>query len=294
MQMKTRMRWMLLVAAVVVLSGWGKSDLQAGKDYFQAGEYEKAVDSFTKAIQSNPKDQEAYFFRGATLSAVEQFDQAVRDYTKALEINPKYADAYWSRGYCYANARKYAEAIADYTKSLELGTNMGALVHGLRAKVYFQKSRLDEAEADLKAVLQLTPNDPEALQGLEEIKKARANPSFNPDALELRPINEQPQYGGRPPTVEEQRANDQFIQEVTQAYGTKEQAFRETLKRAWAHYQQGEYTTAMRRFNQAWLLEKTDPEIFYGYSKILRALRYSKEAADWERKAKEGGYVPKE
>jgi len=279
------MRWFIPVVGLIFLAGCSKSDLQAGKDYFRDGQHAKAVGAFTRAIQSNPKDQEAYFFRGATFSAVGQFHQAIADYTKTIELNPQHKEAYWSRGFCHDNMGKYDQAIADFTRSLELGTNMKALVYGLRAKAYWMKSMFREAEADLNSVLQIEPNDPLALAGLREIEKARADPNFNPGALKFRPIEEQPQYGGSPPTVEQQRIHDRFIQEIVKVWGTKERAFQETLKLAWAYFQQGDYATAMKRFNQAWLLDPNHPEVFHGYSKILRIWGYNQETEEWEQKA---------
>ncbi len=279
-----KMRWVIPVIGLIFLIGWGKSDLQAGKDYFRANQPAKAIKSFTKAIQPNPQNQEAYFFRGATFSAIGQFNPAIADYTKTMEINPQHKEAYWSRGYCYANLEKFDEAITDYTKSLELGTAMKALVYESRAKVYFRKSMLNEAEADINSALQIDPNNPSAQARLKEVQKAKATPYFNPSALKFRPIEEQPQYGGIPPTPEQQQIHNQFIQEVVKTNGTKELACEEALKLAWQYFQQGDYRTAMKRFNQAWLLDPKNPEVFRGYAKILRVWGYNQEAEQWEQK----------
>ena len=276
---------MVPVAGLVFLAAWGKTDLQAGKDYFRAQQPAKAIESFTKAIQANPQEQEAYFFRGATFSAIGQFSPAIADYTRTMELNPQHKEAYWSRGYCYANLEKFDEAIADYTKSLELGTSMKALVYESRAKVYFRKLMFNEAEADLNSALQIDPNNPSLLEGLKEIQKAKGDPSFNPGALKFRPIEEQPQYGEIPPTSEQQRIHEQFIQEVVKTNGTRKRASEEALKLAWAYFRQGDYRMAMKRFNQVWLLDPNNPEISRGYSKILRMWGYNQEAEKWEQKA---------
>ena len=283
-------KWFFVIISFFIFIGWGKSDLQEGKDYFRAGQAAKAIDSFTKAIQLNPKEQEAYFFRGATFSAIGQFDPAIEDYMKVIQLNPQHEEAYWSRGYCYQNKRMDDKAITDYTESLRLGTKMKALVYELRAGAYYRKSMLREAEEDLKFVLQLKPGDQKALKGLEDIRKAKSDPSFDPQALKFRPIDEQPQYGEAPLTAEVQKANDQFVQEVIQAYKSKELALEGGLKWAWKLYEQADYSTSMKRFNEAWLLDRNNPEVFYGYSLILRSWGYNNEADKWEKKAKDSGY----
>lgn len=284
------MKLVVVFASLFILTGWGKSDLQQGKDYFRAQQADKAIDSFTKAIQSNPKEQEAYFFRGATFSAIGRFDQAIDDYSKVIELNPQHEKAYWSRGYCYQNKRMDDKAIADYTESLRLGTKMKSLVYELRAGAFFRKSMLDEAEKDLRSVLELKPGDQKTLSALEDVRKAKADPTFDPHALKFRPIDEQPQYGDAPLNSAAQKANDQFVFEVINGYKTKELAIAGTLKWAWDLYKKGDYTMSMRRFNEVWLLDKNNPEVFHGYSLILRAWGYVGEADKWERKAKDGGY----
>ena len=185
------MKWFIAITGLLFLVGWGKGDLQKGKEYFRSQQADRAIESFTKAIQSNPEEQEAYFFRGATYSATGRFKQAIEDYTKTIELNPGYSDAYWSRGYCYANMRMDDKAIADYTVSLKLGTKMEALVYELRAAAYYRKGMLNEAEADLRSVLRLKPGDPKAAAGLEDIKEAKADPDFKPPAIEKSSAGEQ-------------------------------------------------------------------------------------------------------
>lgn len=286
-----KMRWLALAAVVLVSTGAADKELQEGIQAQQAGQHEKAIAVFTRAIKRNPKNVQAYFYRGVVLSGASQFDEGIKDYSKAIELKPDHKEAYWSRGYSYANAKKYDQAIADYTKALELGANE-ALVRGLRAVVYYRTRRYDEAETDLKRVLELEPADAKAKEGLQRVKSAKADPNFDPDALKTLPGNLQPAYGGGSMTKEERKVHDQFIDTVIKAYGTEEKAGEETLKRAWSYYNQGDYATAMKRFNQAWLLDKDNPEIFYGFSQVLKAWGYENEAAEWGKKAAAAGYTP--
>jgi tetratricopeptide (TPR) repeat protein len=298
--MKT-MKLFFVVAGFLFLTGFGKSDLQQGKDYFLACRsatnateaftlYNKAIESFTRAIQSNPRGEEAYFFRGASYLNLGQFDPALGDFTKTIEINPHNAEAYWNRGYCYANKRMDDKAIADYTESLKLKTKMEGMVYELRAGAHFRKKMWNEAENDLNFILILKPGDPKTLAALEEVKKMRSDPTFDPQALKYRPINEQPAYGEMPPTNEMNAANERYITTVIQTHKTKEAALKEVLKEARRLYDKGDYSTSMKRFNQAWLLDDNNPEAFHGFALILRAWGYNNEAEKWEKRAVDGGY----
>lgn len=76
-----------------------------GDDWLKKGDYEKAIASYTKAIEHNRRDDAAYYNRGKAWHQKGDFQKAVEDYTKALEINPKRAeepyvgtDSVWSKG----------------------------------------------------------------------------------------------------------------------------------------------------------------------------------------------------
>ena len=45
---------------------------------------------------------------------------AIEDFSKAIELDPKNADAYHNRGNVYAKELRYQEAILDYSKAIEL------------------------------------------------------------------------------------------------------------------------------------------------------------------------------
>ena len=47
-------------------------------------------------------------------------DLAIADYTKAIELNPKDQQAYWRRGLSYGHKGQCGPAIADYSKAIEL------------------------------------------------------------------------------------------------------------------------------------------------------------------------------
>jgi thioredoxin-like negative regulator of GroEL len=70
----------------------------------------------------------------------------------------------------------------------------------------------------------------------------------------------------RPRTVQEQAADDAFVERVAKDFGGREQASMDWVDQGFRFYQQGDLTTAMRRFNQAWLLNPANPEVFWGFA----------------------------
>ena len=78
------------------------------------------IDDYTKSIESNFQDYEAYRSRGDEYTKLKQYDKAIADYTKAIEIEPEYYITYASRGLSYGYLKQYDKAIADYTKAIEI------------------------------------------------------------------------------------------------------------------------------------------------------------------------------
>ena len=50
------------------------------------------------------------------------YQGAIADYTRAIEINPQNVDAYYNRGLAEDDSGDYEGAIADYTKAIEINS----------------------------------------------------------------------------------------------------------------------------------------------------------------------------
>jgi Tfp pilus assembly protein PilF len=71
--------------------------------------------------QDKPKDAKFYIDRAIAYEEKGQFDQAVDDFTKALEIDPKNAGAYYYRGSAYYYKKEYDKSWKDIKKAQDLG-----------------------------------------------------------------------------------------------------------------------------------------------------------------------------
>lgn len=84
-------------------------------------------------------------------------------------------------------------------------------------------------------------------------------------------IDEIPMYGGidRSKNPELKVADENFIAEVTQHFGSREKASQIWVAQGFRFYQQDKLGMAMRRFNQAWLLNPSNPEVYAGFGSVL-------------------------
>ena len=85
------------------------------------------------------------------------------------------------------------------------------------------------------------------------------------------PIDQLPMYGGmdrsQVPTLKE--GDEKFISSVVAEFGSCEKASMAWVNRGFTLYQQDDLAGAMRRFNQAWLLDPSNAEVYWGFASVL-------------------------
>ena len=81
-------------------------------------------------------------------------------------------------------------------------------------------------------------------------------------------IDQQPMYGGMDRSADPQlkAGDEQFISGVTKEFGSRESASDRFVDQGIRYYYQNNYSLAMKRFNQAWLLNPMNPDAFWGYA----------------------------
>ena len=87
----------------------------------------------------------------------------------------------------------------------------------------------------------------------------------------LADINDQlPMYGRSDSQADPglRAADDRLSAELLQRYGTPEAAVRNLLDQGVRYFKAGDYATAMRSFNQAWLMNPNSPEPFWGFAVV--------------------------
>ena len=154
---------------------------------------EDAVAFFTKQIEANPADLNAYNRRAAAWRAKGELDAALKDASEALRLSPS-AALFNNRALIWQSKRDYDKALADYAQALALSPQYPlGLVN--RATLWQVKKEYDKAIADATQAIQFQPNLPSAYRGRgvawhakKEYDKAIAD--FN-RALELDPKSSQ-------------------------------------------------------------------------------------------------------
>ncbi len=125
-----------------------------GAAYGILGNYRQAIEDYDRAIELDPKDARAYYNRGIAYGGLGNYKQAIRDYGRAIELNPEYVAAYINRGYAYASLGNYRQAIEDFDRAIELDPKE-AMAYYNRGAVYRKLGNYKQAFRDLKIAARL-------------------------------------------------------------------------------------------------------------------------------------------
>jgi len=94
-----------------------------GDAYDETGKYDKAITSYSKAIELDPNHALSYYNRGCAYGEIGAYDKAIADYNKAIELNPNDALAYYNRGLACSKRGEVPKAVSDLEKCIELSTD---------------------------------------------------------------------------------------------------------------------------------------------------------------------------
>ncbi len=166
-----------------------------GATEYNAGNYDKAIATYSAYIKIKSSDANGWYNRGLALFMKQEYEKAAADLSQAIKLNPKFANAYHQRGRIYSilatlDWRKYSAAgIADLTAAIRLMPD-SAQAYRDRAKAFDDSGQQQKALADVNKAIQLDPKDAEAyfLRGkLNFGKNAKAADSDLRMALKLNP-----------------------------------------------------------------------------------------------------------
>ena len=69
----------------------------------------------------NPKYADAYSYRGVAYFSKGQFDKAIEDFTKAIKMNPNFDVAYYNRGNAYYAKGQPIQVCSDLNYACQFG-----------------------------------------------------------------------------------------------------------------------------------------------------------------------------
>ena len=119
------MKKLLVVgASLVSISFYGqtaKSSFQKGEGEYYSKKYQEAVTDFDKALETEPANKAAHYYKAMCESYLGDNKTAVEEFTLVIDADAKNADALINRGRCKQKLGDKDGACEDWNKAKELG-----------------------------------------------------------------------------------------------------------------------------------------------------------------------------
>jgi len=167
--------------------------LELGRLCRTRDQFERAEDNFKKALKLNPKNEEAYLELARLYRDYDQFERAEDNLKKALELNPKNEESYLALGRLYRGYDQFERAEDNFKKALELNPKNDVASIAL-GELYRYYDQFERAEDNLKKALELNPKNDAIYLELARLCRTRDQFERAEDnlkkALELNPNNE--------------------------------------------------------------------------------------------------------
>ena len=93
--------------------------LAEGNDALKAGDYQKAIERFGKAVELKKDYTDAWYSRAKAYEAAGQYKSALKDCTRLIELTNQSADAFYLRGTIYEKLGDFDNALKDFNRALE-------------------------------------------------------------------------------------------------------------------------------------------------------------------------------
>ena len=121
-----------------------KKLVRKGRDHYKANRQKKAIEELSQAIEIEPQNAAAYFWRARAFIRLGQFDNAIADLNEVVDLNPRYSPAYDNLGWLLMRRNKYDESLIYLNKSIELKPE-NEWAYFMRSRIYFKKGDLQNA-----------------------------------------------------------------------------------------------------------------------------------------------------
>ena len=82
--------------------------------------YTEALAAYDEVLRLDPRDTDAYFYKGIALGELTQHEEELEAYEQALRLNPKNAVAYINKGTALAGLKRYEEALTAYEQAIHI------------------------------------------------------------------------------------------------------------------------------------------------------------------------------
>ena len=168
--------WLIFLGMLAGCTPPGPRALLQGKRLIEQGDYARAAEKLRTATSLIGTNAQAWNYLGIACQHLGERDQAVKAYQRALSLNHDLSEAHYNLGCLWLEENKLDLARTEFTIfTLRRGNSAEGF---LKLAVVQARARdVAAAEKSFNDVLRLSPNNPEALNGLGLIRLQQRRPA---------------------------------------------------------------------------------------------------------------------
>ena len=141
-----------------------QAEILSGKDIVSS------EDLLNRAVSADPKNIKALFLLGKMYTGHKQYDKALETYQKAIDLNPDMPGLFFNIGFLYAAKDDYAHAETAFTRAIELSPPYLDKALFNLAVVQDKQGKRDASLQSLRRALEANPNNEKARKLLERVE----------------------------------------------------------------------------------------------------------------------------
>lgn len=142
----------------------GRIYYRRAKTYLELKQYQEAIADFTKAAQSDTKDEKLYYGRGMAYLRLKSYKSAMEDFQRVLKLNPDSARAYDGLVAVYVSLNEYQQGIEEFNRRQKRHPRSALVLNG-RGWINWSFHNYQDALKDFNQAIELKPSYADAYYG---------------------------------------------------------------------------------------------------------------------------------
>ncbi len=152
------MKRILIAGFLVILISCTGKKTEEGDQYYDQGEYEKALEAYDKYLTIYPRNIKTLYNRAMTYDKLGKQQEAKEDLNNLLELEPNHLQARITLGEIDFAAKNYEVAYYAFNKAVE-SHKQSSLAYVYRAKANQKMGQIRKAYSDYNIAIRLDPKN---------------------------------------------------------------------------------------------------------------------------------------
>jgi tetratricopeptide (TPR) repeat protein/uncharacterized membrane protein len=222
----------------------------------ESEQWEKALETFDKALNKNPEYDDALYNRGIVLGILGRYDKALDSFDRSLQLQPDNASTWHNRGNTLGNLHRYEEALDSFDRVIQIKPKYDEAWRN-RGAILYKLGRYEAAIDSSNQALLIKPDD---------------NGSWFLNGVGLYQL------------VRYEEAIDSFENVIQIRSDDTTWHHKSWHNKGKAFYQLGKYRESINACQQAINIDPDNPEYLYSLGYVLfHVSKYDEAFASWQK-----------